>query len=134
MNEVAANPQLAQLERKANLSHQLTVGLLLTLLAFFALWYGVIRPPATASPWLISLFHIIPLALFLPWMLKRNPRTYIWFCFIILLYFCEGVINAFALPHLLGWLGLIESVLVTVVFITSMYAARWNSQLQRQGR
>lgn len=121
----------AQLEKRARLSHQLTIGLLFACFALFGLWWGLILPPAKADPWLISLFHIVPLALFLPSLLKRKPKAYIWFCFIVLLYFCEGVINAFALPHLMGWLGLIETLLITAVFITSMYAARWNSQLQK---
>lgn len=126
--------EYAQLEKRANLSHKLTMWILYATLALFGLWYGLIFPPAKASPMLIALFHIIPLSLFIPSLLKRNPKAYIWFCFIVLLYFCEGVINAFALPHILGWLGLIEVTLITAVFITSMYAARWNSQLQKQQR
>ncbi len=120
------------LKRKANISHQLTLIFLLASLALFALWYLLIQPPVKASPWLIALFHIIPIALFLPGIIKRNPRTYIWLCFFILLYFCEGVINAFLLPMVQGWLGLAESLLITALFIAAMYAARWNKQLQKQ--
>ncbi|MDX1693093.1 MAG: DUF2069 domain-containing protein, partial [Ketobacteraceae bacterium] len=104
----------------------------ITSLILFALWYLVIQPPAKAPPLLIALFHIIPLTLFLPGILKRNPRTYIWLCFLILLYFCEGVVNAFLLPSLQGWLGLAESLLITALFIAAMYAARWNNQVQNQ--
>lgn len=120
------------LARKADLSHWLTLGLLITSLILFALWYWVIDPPEKAPPSLIALFHIIPLSLFLPGIIKRKPRTYIWLCFFILLYFCEGVLNAFLLPTTQGWLGLAESLIITALFIVAMYAARWNNQLQNQ--
>ena len=120
------------LQSKADKSHQLTVGLLIANVILFALWYLIILPPAKASPLLIALFHIIPLLLFLPGILKRKPRSYIWLCFFILLYFCEGVVSAFLLPTIQGWLGLAESLLITALFITAMYAARWNGQLQNQ--
>lgn len=120
------------LAKKANLSHQLTLVFLIATLVLFALWYLVIQPPVSASPWLIALFHIVPLALFLPGIIRRNPRTYVWLCFFILLYFCEGVLSAFLLPTAQGWLGLTQSLLITALFITAMYAARWNNQLQRQ--
>lgn len=120
------------LASKANLTHQLTLGFLLASLLLFGLWYLLIQPPPTAPPLLIALFHIIPLALFLPGIIKRKPRSYVWLCFFILLYFCEGVLSAFLLPTIQGWLGLTQCLLITALFCTAMYAARWNSQLQNQ--
>lgn len=128
MSDTAAS----SLAKKANISHQLTLGFLITLLLLFAAWYLVLLPPPKAAPWLIALFHIIPLALFLPGILKRKPRTYIWLCFFILLYFCEGVLSAFLLPSLQGWLGLAETLLTTATFIAAMFAARWNHRVQHQ--
>lgn len=128
MSDTAAS----SLAKKANLSHQLTVIFLIAIFVLFAAWYLVLLPPPKVSPWLIALFHIIPLALFLPGILKRKPRTYIWLCFFVLLYFCEGVLNAFLLPSLQGWLGLAETLLTTAIFITAMFAARWNHRLQNQ--
>ena len=119
------------LVRKADLSHQLTLICLLGCMLLFALWYWLIAPPTNASPSLIALFHILPLSFFLPGISKRKPRTYIWLCFFILLYFCEGVLNAFLLPTTQGWLGLAESLLMTILFVAAMYAARWNSQHQK---
>ena len=122
---------VTKLAKKANLSHQITVYSLLGSLILFALWfYFIAPPPPKSSSTVVALFHIIPLALFLPGIIKRNPRTYVWLCFFVLLYFCEGVLAAFRLPTAEGWLGLIECLLITVLFIAAMYAARWNNQLQ----
>lgn len=119
-----------KLQRKAKLAHLLTLALVATLMGVFILWYVVLLPPPKGSGWEIVLFHSIPLLLFLPALIKQWTRAYIWLCFFIMLYFCQGVMNAFLMPHTIGWLGLAQTVIVSLLFIVSMYAARWVKQVQ----
>jgi uncharacterized membrane protein len=42
---------------------------------------------STQVPWIIWLGKIVPLLIFIPGMLKENLRSYIWMCFVSLLYF-----------------------------------------------
>lgn len=120
---------LESLQRKADISYKLTLGSLIALLLLFTAWFLLLNPPA--HPWTILGLHFIPLVPFLPGILRKNPRTFVWLCFVILLYFCQGVMNAFALPLLLGKLGLTETLLTVVLFCSAMMAARYYAQLQR---
>ena len=87
--------------------------------------------PVHSKPWFIALMHVLPLLAFLPGMLQRKPRVFIWLCFFILLYFSQGVVNAFALPSTAGILGLLETLLTSVLFLAAMMAARYFFRLER---
>jgi uncharacterized membrane protein len=118
------------LARKARLFSILTLVQLALLLLLFAVWYLLYLPPHV-NGWLILGFHALPLLAFLPGLLRNKPRVFIWLCFFILLYFCEGVISAFALPHVTGVLGLLEALLTSGLFVAAMLAARFLAQLQK---
>ena len=117
--------------RRAALCVRLSIAQLIALCVLFAAWHLVIWPPHKANALIIVAIQTLPLLAFLPGMLKRWPKLYMWLCFVILLYFCQGVVNAFMLPHVLGILGLIESLLTVGLFIAAMYAGRYLAQLQR---
>lgn len=120
---------LSPLERKARLFYQLTLFSLIGLELLFIGWFLIINPPQ--HPFTIFAIHAVPLLLFLPGLLKKNPRTFVWICFVILLYFCQGVMNAFALPLMQGYLGLTETLLTVSLFCCSMMAARYLAQVER---
>jgi len=50
------------------------------------------------APWIVWLAYCLPLLIFLPGMLRDKLRSYIWLCFISLLYFTRLVVNLFAEP------------------------------------
>jgi uncharacterized membrane protein len=115
------------LQRKAELFRTLTLILLAGLMVLFVLWRAFLIPVEHVVT--ITAIHIIPLLLFLPGLLARRYKPFIWLCFVILLYFCQGVVNSFALPSILGVMGLIEAVLTTGVFCAAMMAARYYARL-----
>lgn len=123
-----------ELKPKADISHLIAISSHIALIVFFALWFFVIAPPATASAMVIFSVHALPLALFLPALIKRHPRTYAWLCFFVLFYFCQGTINTFLLPSLPGILGLIETILTTVLFLSAMMCTRWYGQIANASR
>ena len=80
----------------------------------------------TSAPAIIWVGKLLPLLIFLPGMLKDNPRSYIWLCFISLMYFIALVERTFAEPHsTLAWFGL---ACVIVLFSAAMLYVRWRSK------
>ena len=122
--------QRQQLVRRANLFCHIALASFFALCGLLLAWHLVVLP-VQSKPWFIAALHVVPLLPFLPGMIYRKPRVFVWLCFFILLYFCQGVINAFALPSTDGILGLLETLLTMDLFIAAMLAARYLSQLQQ---
>lgn len=123
------NAEREQAARRANRHHQLVLTSLILLLVLFAGRFFIMLPVPEANNLVIFLIHAIPLVLFLPGLLKRHPRTYAWLCFIVLFYFCQGAVGAFALPSLFGIFALAEAVLASTLFLGAMYAARYRGMV-----
>ena len=78
------------------------------------------------APWIIWLGKLLPLLLFLPGMLRDNLRSYIWLCFVSLLYFIALVERIFAAhgdPQVV--VGLVA---VVVLFCAGMLYVRWRAR------
>jgi len=116
------------LTKKAEFCRTLTLALMGMLIVLFILWRTFIIPVEHFVT--ILAIHIIPLALFIPGMRARKPKVFIWFCFVILLYFCQGVMSSFALPSILGIVGLLETILAIGVFCAAMMAGRYYARLE----
>ncbi|QIB66661.1 DUF2069 domain-containing protein [Kineobactrum salinum] len=84
----------------------------------------------TQLPWIIWLGKLLPLLVFVPGLLRDSLRSYIWLCFICLLYFIALVERVFALPgQALAWLGLVA---VVTLFCSAMLYVRWRARELRQ--
>ena len=78
------------------------------------------------APWIIWLAKLLPLLMFLPGMRADRPRSFIWLCFISLLYFISLVERIFAEPgNLLTATGLAA---VVVLFVSAMLYVRFTSR------
>ncbi len=83
-----------------------------------AAWHGL--------PWVLWLGKLLPLLLFLPGMLRDRLRSYIWLCFVSLLYFIALVERLFAQPGSgLAWCGLVA---VVTLFCAAMLYVRWRAR------
>ena len=78
------------------------------------------------APWIIWLAKLLPLLIFLPGMLKDNLRSYIWVCFVSLMYFMSLVERIFAQPH--SALAAVGLLAVTVLFVAAMLYVRWRAR------
>jgi uncharacterized membrane protein len=85
---------------------------------------------STQVPWIIWLGKIVPLLIFVPGMLKVNLRSYIWICFVSLLYFLVLVERLFAQPD--NILAMIGMVAVVVLFNAAMLFVRWRARERRE--
>lgn len=111
-----------------------SITLLLSVYAVQFLWAAPNAHATDNSPqWVVLAVYIVPLLLFVPGIYGGNPRTYAWFCFIIMIYFCDSVITSFAVPHLLGYLGIVQSITICVLFVSAMYAAKWFGLIANNG-
>lgn len=79
------------------------------------------QPPLTI--WVV---RVLPLLIFLPGLARDNLRTYIWLCFVILLYFITLVLRLFNDPRdPVAWVGM---SCVVILFTAAMLYARWRSR------
>jgi len=78
------------------------------------------------APWVIWVALLLPLLLFVPGVLRDRPRSFIWLCFVSLLYFMRLVTDLFASPGSpLHWLGMLAVILL---FCSAMMYVRWRAQ------
>lgn len=77
-------------------------------------------------PAIIALGKLLPLLVFVPGMYRDNLRSYIWLCFVSLLYFISLVTRLFADPDSLR--AIIGMVAVVVLFVSAMLYVRWRGK------
>jgi uncharacterized membrane protein len=67
--------------------------------------------------------QLLPLAIFVPGLLRDNPRAYIGLCFVLLLYFIKAVEGLFS--PLRAWIDFWLLGCSVVLFISAMLTSRW---------
>ena len=77
-------------------------------------------------PWIIWLGKLLPLLIFLPGLLRDRLRSYIWLCFVSLLYFIALVERLFAVPG--SALAVTGMVAVVTLFVAAMMYVRWRAR------
>jgi len=82
------------------------------------------------APWIIWLAVVMPLLIFLPGMLQDNLRSFIWLCFVCLLYFMRLVVDLFENPH--NVFAIVGMVAVVLLFCSGMMYVRWRARELRQ--
>lgn len=113
------------------LKPRLTVTRTLTTLSFLGLillvvWNLFNAPP----PWPVMLVQLAPLLVIAPGILLGHARGHAWACFVINLYFIQGVLAAFdPSRRLFGWL---EAGLTLVFFCAALLYIRWRFQHDRK--
>lgn len=106
---------------RTGLLRRLVIASLVLLLAAQALDSWVRQAPPV-----IWALRILPLAVFLPGLFRDRVRTYIWLCFVILLYFLTVVLRLFYDPaDPVAWVAMAS---IVTAFVAAMLYARWRSQ------
>ncbi len=82
------------------------------------------------APLLIWLVRLLPLLIFVPGMRADRLRSYIWLCFVCLLYFMALVLRLFADPT--SMVSIVGMVSVVTLFVSSMLYVRWRAQQLRR--
>jgi uncharacterized membrane protein len=108
-------------ESRVRLSRTITWASLIALLLLQMLDSALQQPPL-----LIWIMRILPLVIFVPGMRRDNLRSYIWVCFVCLLYFITLVERLFADPADL--VSIVAMVSVVTLFVASMLYVRWRAR------
>jgi uncharacterized membrane protein len=83
-----------------------------------------------ARTWVVLAIQLVPLALLAPGMIMGNARAHAWVCFVVNLYFIQGVLAAIdPARSLVGWL---ESGLSLLLFCAALLYTRWRFQYNRK--
>ena len=78
------------------------------------------------APWIIWVAVLLPLIVFLPGMLRDNLRSFIWLCFVLLLYFMRLVVALFERPT--DPLAISGMTAVVILFVAAMLYVRWRAR------
>lgn len=95
-------------------------------LVLIAGWIFLFRD-SIENPFIIIVLQWFPLLIFLPGMLKGNPRSLAVLCFVALVYFCGSVMNS-VLSGSQGIYAMVESIVVSVLFTSAMLYARYKGR------
>ena len=94
-----------------------------SILALFALlvaWHGVLAPPRQAAPWAMVLFFCLPLLPALVLTLIGHRKAGFWGALAALIYFCHGVMVAWAAPET-RTLGLLEAGVSALLVVSASW-------------
>ncbi|MDH4562174.1 MULTISPECIES: DUF2069 domain-containing protein [unclassified Pseudomonas] len=110
--------------RVVSLASFIALAVLLTVnTLFFADLHG-------ARTWVVLAILLVPLALLAPGMILGNARAHAWACFVVNLYFIQGVLAAIdPARSLFGWL---EAGLSLLLFCAALLYTRWRFQYNRK--
>jgi len=92
-------------------------------LALLTAWYGWLAPPTHFTTALVLMTVLLPLLFPLRGLLHGRKYTFAWSCFLALLYFIHGVMEAYS-SEVTRHLGLVEVLCTSVWFLAAMAYVR----------
>ena len=96
-------------------------------LTLLTAWYSWLAPPVHFPRALLLIIMLVPLLFPLRGLLHGRKYTFAWSCFLALLYFIHGVMEAYS-SEVTRHLGLIEVLCTSVWFVAAMTYVRNNDQ------
>lgn len=123
-------PTLEWLQPRLKASRVISLVSFFSLAALLLVWnLGYANVPATLL-WVILSVQLAPLLLLAPGLLLGNARAHAWTCFVVNLYFIQGVLAAFdPSKAVYGWL---LSGLSFSLFCAALMFTRWRFQYERK--
>ena len=92
-------------------------------LALLTAWYSWLAPPTHFQTALVLMMVLLPLLFPLRGLLHGRKYTFAWSCFLALLYFIHGVMEAYS-SEVTRHLGLVEVLCTSVWFLAAMAYVR----------
>jgi len=123
-------PRLEWLTPRLKLSRALALFSFLALLALLLVWNLAFADLHGARTWVVLSIQLLPLLLLAPGVLLGNARAHAWLCFVVNIYFIQGVLAAID-PHR-ALFGALETVISLGLFCTALLYVRWKFQHGRK--
>ena len=112
------------------LSRTLSLLSFAVLLLFVLLWNLLFADLHGARTWVVLVIQLTPLAILAPGMLSGNARAHAWCCFVVNIYFIQGVLAAIDPARAL--FGALETVISLGLFCSALLYVRWKFQHDRK--
>lgn len=123
-------PSLEWLAPRLKFSRVLSLASFIGLAALLIIWNLAFADLHGARTWVVLSIQLIPLLLVAPGMISGSPRAHAWTCFIVNLYFIQGVLAAINPARMVyGWL---EAIISLTLFISALLYTRWAYQYERK--
>ncbi|WNF48447.1 DUF2069 domain-containing protein [Pseudomonas sp. SG20056] len=123
-------PSLEWLQPRLNISRVASLLSFFSLTALLLVWNLHYANIPGKLLWVILGLQMTPLLLLTPGLLLGNARAHAWACFVVNLYFIQGVLAAFdPSKALYGWL---LSLLSFSLFCAALMYTRWRFQYERK--
>ena len=123
-------PSLDWLQPRLKLSRALSLLSFFALLALLLVWNLAFADLHGARIGVVLAIQLLPLALLAPGLLLGNARTHAWTCFVVNLYFIQGVLAAIDPARAL--FGALEAVISLGLFCSALLYTRWRFQYDRK--
>uniref|UniRef100_A4XWN0 Membrane protein-like protein n=2 Tax=Ectopseudomonas TaxID=3236654 RepID=A4XWN0_ECTM1 len=123
-------PSLDWLEPRLKLSRALSLLSFVALTALLLVWNLAFADLHGARIGVVLAIQLLPLALLAPGMLMGNARAHAWCCFVVNIYFIQGVLAAIDPARAL--FGVLEALISFNLFCTALLYTRWRFQYDRK--
>ena len=123
-------PSLDWLAPRLKLSRALSLFSFLALLLLLLVWNLLFADLHGARTWVVLSIQLLPLLLLAPGMLLGHARAHAWACFVVNIYFIQGVLAAIDPARAL--FGALEAVISLGLFCSALMYTRWRFQYDRK--
>lgn len=124
-NPSTAAAGVSSMTATGRVAHAIALSLYLAILALLILTTFWPEPVEGASVALMLTIKLVPLLLLMPGLLKGRNKTYQWLCFVILIYFTDGILRAYLSGF--EWPPTLMAGLTTALFVTAIVKIRATS-------
>ena len=123
-------PSLDWLKPRMAVSRTVSLASLLALTVLLLVWNLMFADLPSNLLWVILAFQLAPLLLLAPGLILGNARAHAWTCFVVNLYFIQGVLAAFdPSKAVFGWA---QALLSVSLFCAALMYTRWCFQYDRK--
>lgn len=123
-------PSLEWLKPRVRVTRYLCLAGFAALVVLLSAWHLLFATMPSSIFWLIFIVQLVPLAVVAPGVLQGDPRGHSWLCFVLNLYFIQGVLASFDPSKRL--FGLLEVSLSFSLFVFALLFIRWTYQQRRK--
>lgn len=123
-------PAVEWLQPRVSASRWISLVCYLALMLLIGVWNGLFADLHGARTWVVLCIVLVPLVILAPSVLLGHARGHAWLCFVVNIYFIQGVLAAFDPSRAVyGWA---EAVLSLVLFCSALMYTRYKFQLDRR--
>ena len=123
-------PSLAWLSPRLKLSRALSLFSFFALLALLLAWNLGFADLHGARTWVVLSIQLVPLLLLAPGLVLGSARAHAWACFVVNIYFIQGVLATIDPARAL--FGALETIISLSLFCSALLYVRWKFQYDRK--